>query len=160
MSRFSEAFPDGDLPKNLNTFFGIRLPRAAPADTNDDSIPGHLCWGSVGKLPTGVLDTADSFEVLDCDERHAEVSRTSDDIRIENPDDSEQWIEVNRAKKTVYNKTEKTVGPPSNSSASEPEGIGDFSPSPIVREGFKPLGTGSTKKCRLTVHHANGPSSA
>jgi hypothetical protein len=103
--------------------------------------------------------TGDSFEVLDCDERHAEVSRQTDDIRIENPDDSEQWVEVNRANKTIYNKTEKKVKPPSNSSSDNAD-FGDFSPTPVEFSSFNPLGAESEQKCKLTVIHNNGPSSA
>lgn len=160
MSRFQEVFPNGDLPENLNTFFGYRLPTPAPADTNDDAIPGHLCWGKVGNLPEGTLVTGDSFEVLDCDERHNEKSRKTDDIRIENPDDSEQWVEVRRANEIVFKKTEKKVKAPKNNSTAEPEGLLDFVPEPIEWESFKPEQSEETKKCLLTVKLNNGPTSA
>jgi len=159
MSRFQDAFPGGDLPANLNTFFGYRLPKKPPADTNEDSPPGQICWGKVGSLAEGKLDIGDSFEVLDCDERHAERSRTSDNIRIENPDDAEQYIIVARAKESIYNKTEQKVKAPSNSSTSAPD-FGDFSPSPIELSSFQPLDFGETNKCKLTVRHNNGPSAA
>lgn len=160
MSRFQEVFPGGDVPANLNTFFGYRLPAKPPADTNEDSIPGRLCWGQVGKLAEGKLVVGDSFEVLDCDERHNEISRKTDDIRIENPDDSEQWVEVRRANETTYNKTEKKVKAPKNTAGSEPEGLLDFVPEPIEFASFKPEQSEETNKCKLTVKHNNGPNTA
>lgn len=150
----------GADPSNLNTFFNWRRPRPAPPPENEESVPGRLCWGALGALPAPKLVTNDSFEVLDCNERHVEASRVADDIRIENPDDSEQWVEVNRANKIVFNKTEKNLSANDNTSTIEPEGIGDFSPSSIVRESFQPLGTADTKRCKLTVNLNNGPKSA
>jgi hypothetical protein len=158
VSRFQDVFPGGDAPENLNTFFGFRLPKPAPADTNEDSIPGRLCWGQVGKLPEGKLVVGDSFETLDCDERHNEKSRKTDDIRIENPDDSEQWVEVRRANETTYNKIEKKVKAPTNSSTTVPEGIEDYSLN--ISEAFNPVDFEDTNKCKLTVKHNNGPTSA
>lgn len=160
MSRFQEVFPGGDLPSDLNTFFGYRLPTPAPADTNDDAIPGHLCWGKAGKLAEGQLDTGDSFELVDCDEKHKEASRKTDNIRIENPEDDQQWVEVQRANTLVFNKTEKKQKAPKNSSASAPEGIDEYTLEDEVRDNFKSVDGASTNKCKLTVNLNNGPTSA
>lgn len=158
MSRFQEVFPGGDLPANLNTFFGYRLPKPAPADANADSTPGHLCWGKVGKLAEGELVVGDSFEIVDCDEKHKEKSRKTDNIRIENPDDSEQWIEVERANEMLFKKTEKKSKAPTNSSTAAPEGIGDFTTQ--FQPFFFPEPGNQTNKCQLTVSLNNGPKSA
>lgn len=160
MSRFQDAFPGGDLPANLNTFFGYRLPTPAPADTNEDSVPGRLCWGQVGKLAEGELVTGDSFEVLDCDERQKEASRRTDNIRIENPDEPEDWVEVDRANTLVFHKTEKKQKAPTNSSASAPEGIDEYTLEQEVHDAFNPVDGSQTNRCKVTMNLSNGPTSA
>ncbi len=138
-------------------FPGPRIPRPAPADEGIDHLPGNLCWGAVGNQPTPELAPSNGFNIVSCNERYTEVSRKTVDVRIENPDDAEQYIDVNRANELQGHKRENTTGPKDNSDALEPEGIGDFSPSPIVREGFKPLGTGNEKRCKFVITLNNGP---
>ena len=131
-------------------FWNERIPKAAPAAEGGDSPPGYLCWGVAGTMPTPAVVVDDSFQVVDCEETHLEQSRESQNVRITNPDEAEDWVEVDRANKMIFKKTETTKTPGSNSST-EPEDFGDFSPSEIVRESFKPLGSSSSKKCKLTV---------
>lgn len=148
MSRYSDVFK---APADLNLFFGIRLPRQAPADTNEESIPGKLCWGKLGSLASGTLAPKNGFEVVNCNETHVETKRETVDRRIASEEDPDTSILVKRLTKLHVNKTENTVGEPPNTSATEPEGIGDFSPSPIEFSSFKPLGTENTKRCRYTL---------
>jgi hypothetical protein len=163
MSRYSDALravdPKLGTPLFYNTF---RIPSVPPADTNDAAPAGSLCWGTVGSLPNGELVTSDSFQVLDCTEQHAELkdTRKFDTIRITNPDDDQQWIDVDRAKTMYFNKTETTKGPKKNENLADPGDFGDFRFTPIQWSKFEPLGSEKSKRCRLTVSVQNGPTSA
>jgi hypothetical protein len=135
---------------NLNTYFGYRVKRPPPPLDNEDAPAGRLCWGSVGALPTAELPEETGFEVVDCDETHAEVSRETQDVRIENPESPQDWVEVERPDKFLMNKTEKKNSANNNTDTAEPD-FGGFEATPIYREGFKPLGTEDQKKCKLTI---------
>jgi len=135
---------------NLNTYFAYRTKRPPPPLDNDDAPPGRLCWGSVGELPTAELPEEVGLETIDCDETHAEVSRETDDVRIENPDNAENWVEVERPKKFTMNKTETTKGANNNTDTASAD-LEAFRPEPIEFESFRPLETGSSKRCKLTV---------
>lgn len=70
-----------------------------PADPKGGT--AHLCWGSVGTKPTPVPQGT-SVELNDCNETNGELKgRDSESIRIENPDDTSQYIMVRRPK-TIY----------------------------------------------------------
>lgn len=65
-----------------------------------------LCWGDVGTKPTPIPDGL-NVETNDCNEAHTEISgRNSDLLRIENPDDSSQYIMVRRPKTIYFKKQE------------------------------------------------------
>ncbi len=137
------------------TYRRFRVPTPAPADTGADNTPGRLVWGQLGTVPTPEVAESMGFEVVNCDETHIETDRISEKIKIENPDEPEDWVEVDRAKKYFFNKTEKKYGKPSNTSASEPEGLEYFHFEPIVWESFKPEGSEEKKRCRLAVSVKN-----
>lgn len=67
-------------------------------------------WGQAGTLPGAIeiTPTEDgfAFKVVDCDERFQENSRETEDIRIENPDDPNQYVVDQRIKKITFNKQE------------------------------------------------------
>ncbi len=70
------------------------------ATTHPDPKGGtaHLCWGSVGTKPTPEA-VGTSVELNDCNESNSELKgRESETIRIENPDDTSQYIMVKRPK--------------------------------------------------------------
>jgi hypothetical protein len=71
------------------------------------SAPGEkavLTWGASAQLPAA---KGISFNTACCKEQSDEQSRETDIIRIENPDDSSQYMVVARAKKLLMNKEEK-----------------------------------------------------
>ena len=131
-------------------FWNERIPKAAPAAEGGDNPPGYLCWGTIGTLPTPETVVDDSFQTVDCQETHLEQSRESQVVKIENPENAQDWVEVDRANKMVFKKTENTKTPGSNTST-EPDVDGGFVFEPIVWESFRPLETTSSKKCKLTV---------
>ncbi len=133
-----------------------RIPRAAPTPENEEKIEGLLCWGQVGDIPTGEPHTGTGFNTRDGNEEHFELSRESDQVRIENPSDPQDWVEVDRGKVLTIRKDTKPA--PSNTAGAAPD-FGDFSASPIELSSFKPLGT-ETKSARYRLHLNNGPASA
>jgi hypothetical protein len=64
-----------------------------------------LTWGASATLP--VQAKGISFNTACCKEKSDEQSRETDIIRIENPNDSSQYMVVERAKKLLLNKEEK-----------------------------------------------------
>jgi hypothetical protein len=64
-----------------------------------------LTWGASATLP--ITAKGISFNTACCKEQSDEQSRLTDIIRIENPDDSSQYIVVARAKQLLLNKEEK-----------------------------------------------------
>ncbi len=149
MSRYSDVF--GSQKIDINAFFGYRLPKPPPADENEEAVPGRLCWGTTGELPTGELAESVGFDTSKCNEVHNETKRVTEDREIASEDDPDTSILVKRLKKLYVNKTETNEGEPSNSTTSEPEGLLDFVPEPIQWESFKPLETENKKRCRYVI---------
>lgn len=152
MSNLSKALEAAGLGPLVYSQF--RVPAPAPAPVNDNKTPGLIAWGTVGSLPSGVLVEGDGFETIDCDEKHVETTRVSHDVRIENPDNNKNWVEVARADSMNFNKTETTKKPGNNTSTASAD-FGGFEATPIEWSSFKPLGTENTKKCKLVVTLAN-----
>ena len=65
--------------------------------------PVVLKWGTAGKMPKPLTDAVD-FTL--CHETIDETSRTSDDVRAENPNDSNQYIIYKRANSLKFDKTD------------------------------------------------------
>lgn len=66
-----------------------------------------LCWGDVGTKPTPQPDGL-SVETNDCNEANSELAgRKYNDIRIENPDDSSQFVMVRRPSTIYFKHTER-----------------------------------------------------
>jgi hypothetical protein len=61
-----------------------------------------LTWGASATLP--IQAKGFSINTACCKEKSDEQSRETDIIRIENPDDSSQYMVVARAKKLLLNK--------------------------------------------------------
>ena len=88
-----------------------RIVRKPPKTAGEDeSKPGYLCWGQVGDLPSAEAVPEVSFVVED----HSEISRETTPARIENPDDPEQYVDVEQTNKMTL---EKTTGKEKNNTA-------------------------------------------
>ena len=85
--------------------------RVAVVLTQATVAPAHLCWGAAGKLPTAVQqdDTFDgvNFKLEECGEYQAEVSRATEDVRIEQPGNSANYVIDRRIRSMKLTKTSK-----------------------------------------------------
>lgn len=74
-----------------------RIKRKPPkSTTEDESTPGLLCWGVAGQMPTPERVPTVSFEVTETD-------RETTPVRIENPDDPNQYVDVLQTNKMKLN---------------------------------------------------------
>jgi hypothetical protein len=87
-----------------------RIKRKPPRVVEDDTV-GLLCWGVVGELPS-----AEPMPTTDVNVELTEISRETTDIRIENPDDPNQYVD---AKQTDKMKMEKKEPQEKNNSATK-----------------------------------------
>src|SRR4029077_10600091 len=78
----------------------FRIPQLPPVE-DDVSQPGHLCWGSVGALPTAAPAPTVGFEVV-ADETHTEISRRTEPVRITNADDPSIYVNADRSKELLF----------------------------------------------------------
>lgn len=157
MARYQETVDF--LNPDSSAFRKSRLPRPAPIDENEDSIPGKLCWGEVGSLPSAELAETVGFEIVKDEEKWTETTRKAEDERIENPDEPEDWVEVNRPTEIKYNATTKKFEKADNTSYDTPD-FGGFAPSSIEFTSFTPLGYEKNGKKKVTVTIKNGPRDA
>jgi len=121
-----------------------RIKRKPPQPVSEDNKPGFLCWGEVGDLPSAQPVPEVGFIV----EKHKEVSRETTPARIENPDDPEQYVDVDQTNKMTL---DKTVPAEKNNSATKPadtSGITDDRVRGAVTES-----TPATKTERYTVEY-------
>jgi hypothetical protein len=102
------------------TFRGYRIPKL-PVPLEGETPPGLLCWGTVGNLPS-----PQQMPTVDFNVKSTETSRQERDIRIENPDDPTQYINVKRADQITFNRTnpQSSAGP--NTAAPTPPGVSDY----------------------------------
>jgi hypothetical protein len=96
-------------------------PVQAPATLRFGSIPvddtkqapeaATIRWGQVGDLPTAQEETTaedgTEFKVIDCDDKFAEKQRTVSKIRVENPDDPDQYVMVERVDRISFRHFER-----------------------------------------------------
>jgi hypothetical protein len=110
----------------------FRIPRP-PEQTEAGSVPGQICWGTVGPMPQAVPMPGVDFNV------QTERSRKSQPVRIENPDDPEQYVIADRATEITFDGKVNAAppGPNTHNSQSTP-GMSDYDPD--VAAGFKPAG--------------------
>src|SRR5205814_10253990 len=73
--------------------------------------PAHLSWGAAGKLPTAVQQdptfNGTNFRVEECDTHLAENSRDTEDMRVEDPNNSNNYVIVQRIRRIDFKKTQK-----------------------------------------------------
>ncbi len=79
-----------------------RIKRKPPPTIGEEVRPGLLCWGTAGELPSGEPVPMVSVNV----ETHTEISRETTPVRIENPDDPDQHVNVDQTNKMKLRKTE------------------------------------------------------
>lgn len=144
---------------SVSTWFDrSRVPKPPPPLETAD-VPGRLCWGQVGSLPSGEeVDTVQDFNVQK-DEEHTEISRKSEDVRITNPDDDRDYVLVERGQNLIFVRVQKGKPLPNNAYNPTATDFGDFSPTPIELTSFKPLGTGD-KSSKYRMNLKNTPRSA
>ncbi len=157
MARYQEAVDF--LNPDSSAFRRTRLPRPAPADDNEDSVPGRLAWGEAGQMPTAELAPTVGFEIVKDNEVWTETSRVATDEEIVNPDDPNDKVIVNRPTSVKYNKNETKHDLAPNSSQDEIVDIG-FHFTPIEWSSFTPLGYEHKHKSKVTVTVKNGPNAA
>ena len=87
-----------------------RIKRKPPKTTGADETVGLLCWGTVGELPS-----AEAVPTVDVNV-HTEVSRETTAVRIENPNDPNQYVDALQTNKM---KTEKQEPKEKNNSATK-----------------------------------------
>lgn len=116
----------------------FRIPRLPPVE-DTTSPPGHLCWGTVGALPSAEPVPLMSFNVVSPQETHTEIQRKATDVRIENPDDPTQYVIVSRSDEVLFMKSH--TGWKNTGNVDGASDFGDFAPSPIELTAFVPLGT-------------------
>jgi len=106
-----------------DVFRGYRIPRPPPTEEGDTP-PGRICWGAVGDMPTPEpLPTVDF--VVKANEEWREWGRESERVRIENPDDPEQYIMDNRPKTVTFDKTTGAASAP-NTAAEVAPGMSNY----------------------------------
>lgn len=126
-----------------------RIPRP-PTEEDAGSMPGMLCWGAVGELPSAEPLPTAGFNV----EKNKEQSRKSEDVRIENPDDSSQYVIANRPTEIVFSKMINVSKPAPNTSSAKPAGVSEVG-NPAQ---MKPAGGGAAPQGgTVTFEYAKDP---
>lgn len=75
--------------------------------------PATLTWGQAGQMPTALeQDSANDdgtygFKLIVCDEALSEDTRSTENQRIENPDDPNQYVVVQRVRSMKFRKEER-----------------------------------------------------
>jgi hypothetical protein len=114
-----------------------RIARKPPRSTSEDDTPGLLCWGVVGDLPSAEPVPTTDFNV----ETHTEISRETTAVRIENPDDPEQHVNVDQTDSMTL---KTTVPAEKNNSATEGADLSQFEDR--VQSAIKETGSGTREK--------------
>jgi hypothetical protein len=135
-----------------------RTIRPPIVEEDEDDTPGRLCWGAPNDIPEPEFAPTVAFEVITKEEESwVEWDRESDTVKIENPEDSEDWVEVDRAKKLQYRKT-ATATPYEGNSSSTSTDFSNYTEK--EQESFVLASTPKTKRSNVKVTLMNGPSSA
>jgi len=97
----------------------FRIPRP-PVEDDAGSMPGHICWGATGALPSAEPMPTVDFNVK------TETSRKSENVRIENPDDASQYVIADRPTEITFRgAANKSTASPNTSSVPAP-GTSDY----------------------------------
>jgi hypothetical protein len=91
-------------PFGSRSLYSDKRIATTPADPKGGT--AHLCWGTVGTKPVPIPQGT-SVETNDCNETNGELKgRDSVTHRIENPDDTSQYIMVRRPKVIYFKHTD------------------------------------------------------
>jgi hypothetical protein len=129
------------------TFRGYRIPKL-PVPLEGETPPGLLCWGTVGNLPS-----PQQMPTVDFNVKKTEKKRVERPIRVENPDDPSQYIEVKRADQITFDTFEAKSSAGPNTSAPTPPGMAALDPA--KQKLFRPAAPGEMppKKTTETVEY-------
>jgi hypothetical protein len=122
-----------------------RIPRPPSAD-DAGSMPGMLCWGAAGEMPSAEPLPVAGFVV----ENNKERSRRTQDVRIENPDDPSQYVIADRPTEITFNRLTNSSVPAPNTSSQTPDGISEVG-NPA---SFRPSGGGAATAGTVTFEYA------
>jgi hypothetical protein len=125
----------------------FRIPRPPEFDP-EGTAPGLICWGTVGQMPSAQPMPGVDFNV------HTERSRRSEDVRIENPDDANQYVIADRAKEITFDSTKNDAPPGPNTSSKPAAGFDDYTPiqkAQFIASGIPPAATTLTLRYKQYV---------
>jgi hypothetical protein len=80
----------------------LRVEKIYVQETQAPGDPGTKTWGKVGTVPDAVQVTPGDdpnvvgFQVENCGDNLSETSRGTDTVRVTNPSDSSQYVDVSR----------------------------------------------------------------
>jgi hypothetical protein len=73
--------------------------------------PAHLCWGAAGKLPKAVQQADNfngvNFRVVECDHHLKEKKRQTEQLRIEQPGNPNNYVITERIRHIQFENTDK-----------------------------------------------------
>lgn len=83
--------------------------RIVASNTKVEVSPAIITFGKSGTIVgaqeiEAIDESGTGFTVITCDDRYEETNRVQQQARIENPDDSDQYVIVNRASQIEFNK--------------------------------------------------------
>ena len=134
------------------TLYGRRIPKPPP-QLEGTTPEGLLCWGTAGSMPSPEQMPTVGFTVK-YPEDWGEQTRATRDIRIQNPDDPEQYVVDRRPATIDFIKTAKEGKAGSNTAAEEAPGIADY------ENTDKFIATdssgGSVTKTKVRMHYSTG----
>lgn len=130
-------------------------PKIAPAIGGEDGGVSIIRWGIAGDMPTPAATTTPN-----CMVKATETSRQSSQVRIENPNDSSQYVIVERPDELDLDSQETDpVYQWRDPTAYVAPNLSMFSGA--IQAMFSQVAPGSTtKECKVSVYLDNGPSTA
>jgi len=142
----------GGWPKREITKYRTeRIVKSEPEDKSEQK-PGLLCWGDTGTLPTPV-PISTGFEVVQ--NEHVETWRETEDVRIYDTKNPENYVTAARTKRMGFDVTDNTnsTGGNNNTKTGGAD-LTDFEESGVTNVDLAPKGTAS-KKSQLKVTFSN-----
>lgn len=150
-------------------FQALRLSRLVPAPATSAPPPGSafIAWGAAGTMPT---PQSTQYQLDHCKNEHDEIKRQSDTIRIENPDDPEQYIMVDRADQMIFDTSHHQDPLPDATSYGAMNSDGDIAVEDALNQLSADFSNANwvpglaadfgDSECKLTVNLNNGATSA
>lgn len=83
--------------------------RLVASNVKIDVPVASITWGDAGDIAAaheveGIPDNPLNFQVINCDDRFTELSRKEDFMRIENPLDSEDYVNLKRPRELIFDR--------------------------------------------------------